>query len=302
MQLDQLQNFCVVAKSASISKAAQQLHMSQPNLSRSISNLEKELGQPLFHRIPSGLTLTDTGKFVLNRAQQIIDLVESTRALITDDGQSGIIRIGAIPTIAPYFLPGFLKKIADEFPASTLHVNEEVTSRLLERLNLGEIDIAIMAHPVDAKYLEVIPLFKEELYLLTTIEHPLFATHRTGQQMELNKLAEYPFIMLDQEHCLSDQITSFCRQKSFQPLLLERASQLTTIQELVSLGHGISLVPDMARQCDHDHLRHYIRLKNPQPTRTIVMVTNTYRFQSKLLKACLKSLKKYGDKWPKRNA
>ncbi len=131
MELDQLRNFLRVAERQNFTRAAEDLAMSQPALSRSIQRLEEELGQPVFERKTRSVSLTDAGLLLQSRAQQVLAILEDTRAEITDDGQSGRIRVGAIPTIAPYFLPEVLQRFSREFPKATLLVQENTTDTLL---------------------------------------------------------------------------------------------------------------------------------------------------------------------------
>lgn len=203
------------------------------------------------------------------------------KAEITDDGQSGRVRVGAIPTIAPYFLPEVLKRFSDEFPKATLIVQENTTDHLLKTCTQGEIDLAIVALPIPAKYLEVEKLFEEELLLVMPPDHPLARKTR----INLGDVEPFPFVLLDEAHCLSDNIMSFCRQRSFQPVAVERTSQLATVQELVSLSHGVSMIPAMARRRDESDRRVYRSLCRPKPMRTIAAAWNPYRFHSRLLKA-----------------
>lgn len=288
MDLDQLRYFLRVAERQNFTRAAEDLDISQPALSRSIQKLEEELGQPVFERRARSLSLTDAGALLQARAQQVLTLLEDTRAEITDDGQSGRVRIGAIPTIAPYFLPDVLRKFSREFPKATLIVQENTTDALLKSCTQGEIDLAILALPVPARYLEVEELFEEELLLVLPPDHPLTEV----EKIRLTDVEPYPFVLLDEAHCLSDNIVSFCRQRSFQPVAVERTSQLVMVQELVSLSHGVSMIPAMARVLDKTDRRVYRSLAGRKPTRTIAVVWNPYRFQSRLLKAFRERLRR----------
>ena len=111
--------------------------------------------------------------------------------------------------------------------------------------------------------------------------HPLVEK----KAIRLSDVEPYPFILLDEAHCLSDNIVSFCRERSFQPVTVERTSQLTTVQELVSLSHGVSMIPQMAQQRDPSDRRVYRSFSGRKPTRTIAVTWNPYRFQSRLFKA-----------------
>lgn len=281
MEFDQLRYFLQVAERGNFTRAAEDLMVSQPALSRSIQKLEEELGQPVFERKTRSVSLTEAGTLLQARAQQILSIVEDTKAEITDDGQSGRVRVGAIPTIAPFFLPEVLRKFSKKYPKASLVVQENTTDLLLKSCTQGEIDLAIVALPVSEKYLEVEELFEEELLLVLPPEHPL----AEKAKIRLRDVEPYHFVLLDEAHCLSENILSFCRQRAFQPVAVERTSQLAMVQELVSLSHGVSMVPAMAREIDQSDRRIYRSLAKPKPKRTIAVVWNPYRFQSRLLQA-----------------
>ncbi|MES2791794.1 MAG: LysR family transcriptional regulator [Planctomycetota bacterium] len=279
MEISQLRYFLKVAERQNFTRAAEDLLISQPALSRSIAKLEEELGQPLFERQSRAVALTDAGHLLLKRAEQILALIDDTLAEISDDGQTGRIRVGAIPTVAPYLLPTLLRTFTAKHPGATLVVYEETTDKLLQDCNQGEIDVAILALPVSRQYLQVEELFHEELLLVLPVEHPL----ALKKLITMADVQAHPFVLLDETHCLSDNIISFCRHRSFQPVSVERTSQLITVQELVSLGHGVSMVPTMARNLDQSPQRVYRSISGSKPTRTIAIVWNPYRFQSRLV-------------------
>lgn len=288
LDLDQLRYFLRIAERQSFTRAAEDLGISQPALSRSIQKLEEELGRPVFERKTRSVALTDAGTLLQARSQQVLTILEDTKAEITDDGESGRVRVGAIPTIAPYFLPEVLRRFSKEFPKATLIVQENTTDALLKSCTQGEIDLAILALPVPARYLEVEELFEEELLLVLPPDHPLVERDK----IRLCDVEPYPFVLLDEAHCLSDNIVSFCRQRSFQPVAVERTSQLAMVQELVSLSHGVSMIPAMARRCDQTDRRVYRSLVGRKPTRTVAVVWNPYRFQNRLLKAFRERLRR----------
>lgn len=280
MELDQLRHFLKVAELENFTRAAEQVQLSQPALSRSVGRLEEELGQPLFDRQARKVALTDAGRLLLDRARRILSLAEDAKAEICDDGETGRIRVGAIPTVAPYFLPACLKSFQDQYPHAQVIVQEETTDSLLKRVTDGDIDIAIAAMPIAVKYLDVSPLFEEELLLVLSPDDPLVQK----KTIAAREIEDRPFVLLGEAHCLSDNVVSFCSQKSFHPVTVERTSQLAMVQELVALGHGVSLIPEMARARDSSKARVYRSLTSPKPTRTIVMITNPYRYHSRLLK------------------
>lgn len=279
MEIEQLRQFLVVAEEQNFTRAAEHIGLSQPALSRSIARLEEELGQPVFERQTRKVVLTDAGNLLQSRAQQILAIVEDTKAEISDDGETGRVRLAAIPTIAPYYLPELLQVFAEAYPQALVTVQEDTTDNLMKRATQGEVDLAIVALPITAKYLEVETLFEEELHLVLAPNHPL----ADKKQIRFTDIEPLPFVLLDEAHCLSDNIRTFCRQRSFHPVSVERTSQLATVQELVSLDHGVSMVPAMAVEIDDSDRRVYRSIAGTKPTRTIAMVWNPYRFQSKLL-------------------
>jgi LysR family hydrogen peroxide-inducible transcriptional activator len=280
MELEQLRHFLKVAELGSFTRAAGAIGLSQPALSRSIARLEEELGQPVLERQSRQVTLTDAGRLLHERAQQVIALVDDVKAEISDDGRTGLVRVGAIPTIAPFFLPQILRDFRADYPGTTVVVEEETTGILVHKLADGVIDLALLVRPVEAKYLRMEDLFEEELLLVLSPDHPLLAK----RQIRLTDIESLPFILLNEAHCLTDNVLSFCRRHGVQPVSIEHTSQLATVQELVSLNHGISLIPAMARALDVSGRRVYRSLHGIKPIRRIVMAWNPYRFQSRLLK------------------
>lgn len=287
LEFQQLEQFVAVAREKNFTRAAEELHISQSALSRSIQKLEDQLGQPLFERKPREVVLTDLGELLLERAKEILYLVEDTVSLLSDTHRHGRIRLGAIPTIAPYFLPGLLSGFARKHANISVVVQEDTTENLIKRCSHGEIDLAILAMPVIAKYLEVEKLFEEELLLVVPPGHAL----ASRDEITATAVEEYPFVMLNEAHCLSENIESFCRQQSVQPVTVERTSQLATVEELVALGHGVSIIPEMARRLDVSERRLYRSFSENKPARTVAMMWNPYRYQSKWVKALMEHLR-----------
>ncbi|MFM1903723.1 MAG: hypothetical protein RLZZ440_1623 [Planctomycetota bacterium] len=281
VELEQLQHFIRVAELGSITRAAVAAGLSQPAVSRAVARLEEELGQPLFERQARRMVLTEAGAAVLGTAREMLLLADNLREQVVDDGVTGRVRVAAIPTIAPYLLPPLLKSFHAAFPQARVVVHEETTDGLLLRLRDGEVDVAILAEPFEGKYLDHERLFEEELLLVTVAGHPLQAK----SQVQLADLQDLPFILLGEAHCLTASVVSLCQQTEFHPVSIEQTSQIASIQELVALDHGVSLIPAMARERDTDPARAYRSLAPPRPSRTIVMAWNPYRHRSRLLAA-----------------
>lgn len=288
LSLQLLDQFVVLARTKNFTRAAEELHLSQSALSRAIQKLEDQLGHPLFERKPREVVLTELGELLLQRAKHILQLMEDTFSELSEAGRRGRIRLGAIPTIAPYFLPSLLSSFAKKYPDIAVIVQEDTTENLIKRCHHGEIDLAILALPLLAKNLEVEALFDEELLLVVPVGHPL----ATSKTLPIDAVEGFPFVMLNEAHCLTDNIATFCRRKAVQPVTVERTSQLATVQELVSLNHGVSIVPDMARKIDTSEQRVYRSFTGEKPRRTVAMMWNPQRFQSKAVKALMEHLRK----------
>lgn len=287
LSLHLLEQFVALARTRNFTRAAEELHLSQPALSRAIQKLEDQLGQPLFERKPREVVLTDLGERLLERAKAILQVMDDTFAELSEAGRRARIRVGAIPTIAPYFLPHLLGGFAREHPDVHAVVQEDTTDVLIKRCRHGELDVAILALPIAARDLEVEPLFDEELLLVLPAGHPLAA----ARSVDLTAVETFPFVLLNEVHCLSESIASFCRSRSVHPVTIERTSQLTTILELVALGHGISMVPAMARELDASDQRVYRSFRGDKPQRTVAMLWNPQRFQNKAVKAFMDHLR-----------
>ncbi len=288
LSLHALEQFVALARTKNFTRAAEELHLSQPALSRAIQKLEDQLGQPLFERKPREVLLTDLGELLHERAREILQLVEDTFSELAEAGRRGRIRLGAIPTIAPYFLPAVLSRFAELHPEVAVSVLEDTTEVLVKRCSMGEIDLAIVALPILARQLQVEPLFDEELLLVLPAGHPLAKV----KKLTMEAVEPHPFVMLNEAHCLSENIASFCRQQSVQPVTVERTSQLTTVQELVALEHGVSIVPEMARRLDLSDRRVYRSFSGERPTRTVALMWNPARFQGKAVKALMQFLRR----------
>ncbi len=292
LELVQLEQFVTLARTGNFTRAAEKLSLSQSALSRSIQRLEERIGQPVFERKPREVVLTDLGKILLERAREILHLVEDTMTMLSESDRYGKIRLGAIPTIAPYFLPGVLSEFSESHSNISVIVQEDTTENLIKRCSHGEIDLAILAYPINAKYLETEALFDEELFLVVPPEHELAAR----KKVEASVVEEYPFVTLNEAHCLAENINSFCRNQSVQPVSVERISQLATVQELVALDHGVSIIPAMARDLDDSDRRVYLSFSGEKPSRTIVMMWNPYRYQSRWMETLKRHLRESAGK------
>jgi LysR family hydrogen peroxide-inducible transcriptional activator len=269
-----------MAELGNVTRAAEACFVSQPSLSQQIAKLERELGQPLFERLGRGVRLTEAGRLFKRYSDQILSLTEDARTRVADDPDSGRIILAAIPTIAPYYLPGVLTRFAKECPKARLEIVEETTANILRLLGDGDIDLAILALPIQAEHVHTKALFTEELLAVLPTGHPLASKPKVG----LKDLVTEPFVVLNEAHCLTGTTMSFCARHSASPLVTAKSHQLLTVLELVRLGQGVSLIPKMAVPKGKDEGREYRSLSGDKPTRTVALAWNRMRYQTQLFK------------------
>jgi LysR family hydrogen peroxide-inducible transcriptional activator len=244
MEMHQLRYVVAVARAGNFSRAAEQCHVSQPSLSQQIQKLEAELGERLFDRMRREARLTRHGETFLARAVRILEEVESARREASDakESVSGVLRLGVLPTIAPYLLPRLLPEFTAACPSVEVIIEEDTTERLARRLVACEIEVALASEPFPGDRIDRRELFTEDLLLALPPGHPL-ARRRS---VPISALEQERFIVMKEGHCLGDQVLQFCARRDLQANVSFRSAQLETIQALVRAGLGVSLVPAMA--------------------------------------------------------
>jgi LysR family hydrogen peroxide-inducible transcriptional activator len=280
MEMHQLRYFAKTADLGNVTRAAEACSVSQPSLSQQIAKLERELGQPLFERLGRGVRLTEAGKLFKKYSDQILSLTEDARTRVSDEPDSGRIVLGAIPTVAPYLLPGLMTRFSKECPKARIEIVEETTANLLRLMSEGEVDLAILALPVQADHVQTKKLFTEELLAVVPKGHRLADKPRLG----VKDLATEPFVLLNEAHCLTGTAMSFCTRHAVAPVVAAKSHQLLTVLELVRLGQGVSLVPAMAVPKTRSGDVEYRSLSGERPSRTIALAWNRMRYQTQLFK------------------
>ncbi|MFD6292552.1 LysR substrate-binding domain-containing protein [Streptomyces sp. NPDC060205] len=243
--LPQLRAFAAVAEQLHFRDAAAALGMSQPALSGAVSALEETLGVTLLERTTRKVLLSPAGERLAVRARAVLDevgaLMEEAEALRAPF--TGVLRLGVIPTVAPYLLPTVLRLVHDRYPALDLQVHEEQTSNLLAGLTTGRLDLLLLAVPLGVPGVVELPLFDEDFVLVTPLDHWLGG--REG--IEREALRELNLLLLDEGHCLRDQALDICREagRADAPVTTTAAG-LSTLVQLVAGGLGVTLLPRTA--------------------------------------------------------
>ncbi|MER6531005.1 LysR substrate-binding domain-containing protein [Streptomyces sp. NPDC001508] len=243
--LSQLRAFAAVAEHLHFRDAAAAIGMSQPALSGAVSTLEDTLGVTLLERTtrkvllsPAGERLAVRAKAVLTEVAALLEEAEAVRAPFT-----GALRLGVIPTVAPYLLPTVLGLVHDRYPDLDLQVHEEQTASLIDGLTGGRLDLLLLAVPLGVPSVTELPLFDEDFVLVTPPEHWLGG--REGIPREA--LKELNLLLLDEGHCLRDQALDICREagRADAPVATTAAG-LSTLVQLVAGGLGCTLLPRTA--------------------------------------------------------
>lgn len=244
MELQQLRYFCAVADTRNFTRAAIQTNVAQPSLSQQILKLEDELGAKLFDRLARSVKLTQFGKAFLPKALAILRQVGEARTEIQEmsGSEKGTVVLGAIPTIAPYLLPGILRGFTSEHPMVRVRVAEELTPILLERLRSGSLDLALLALPIRGEDLMLKELFCEPLFAVVPSGHRL----ASKTSLSLRDMKDDFFLLLKEGHCFRENTISACQRSRLKPNIVFECGQFSSILAMVSAGMGVSLVPEMA--------------------------------------------------------
>jgi LysR family transcriptional regulator, hydrogen peroxide-inducible genes activator len=266
--LRQLRYLASLARHRHFGRAAEDCAVTQPALSMQIRELEREIGADLVERRPGEIVLTDIGMEVAERAEQILtasrDLVDFARHR---DLLSGPLRLGIIPTLAPYVLPRVLPKLQAAYPRLRLEVRETQTAVLLAELARGALDAVMLALPAEGADVEIMALFADPFLLAVPAADPRPARKRVG----VKDVDQRRLILLEEGHCLRDQALAFCATRGGvdRPAGLG-ATSLATVMQMVANGYGVTLVPEVAVDAElHDSRVKLLRFAEPEPARRI---------------------------------
>lgn len=268
----QLEYLVAVADERHFGRAARACAVSQPGLSAQIQQLEDILGVQLFERSRRGVLLTPAGERVVERAR---DVLRATDELVqTAEGVGrpleGPLRLGVIPTVAPYVLPHLVPKVRRAHPKLSLILREDQTERLVDQLRAGELDLLLLALPIDGPDLEERAVFEDPFVLLAPKEHAL----ASGGRAHSDDLAGATVLLLDEGHCLRDQALDVCNAASARESETVRATSMNTLVQMVANGLGVTLLPASAVPVEVKRarglaVRPFVR---PEPSRTIGLV------------------------------
>ncbi|WP_315785554.1 hydrogen peroxide-inducible genes activator [Bradyrhizobium sp. SZCCHNPS1003] len=267
LTMRQLRYFDALARLGHFGRAAEACAISQPALSMQIKEMEEALGGVLLERNARQVVLTRFGEQLAERVREILRSVDELGdfARASRDKLTGRLRLGMIPTIAPYLLPKVIGNLTRKHPEIDIHVRESKTPTLIEELIEGRLDAAIVALPVSEPSLTEVALFAENFLLVRPPEYEGAAVPSSEM------LREMRLLLLEEGHCFRDQALSFCNMQAPREML--DASSLSTLVQMVGAGMGVTLIPEMAVGVETRSASVSLaRFADPQPQRTVGMV------------------------------
>ncbi|HYX75328.1 MAG TPA: LysR substrate-binding domain-containing protein [Steroidobacteraceae bacterium] len=244
LKLKDLRYLVALADVRHFGRAAARCFVSQPTLSAQLKKLEQALGVQLIERAPHAVSLTAVGEEIVARARRILEASDEVVELARShqDPLAGRLRVALLPTIGPYLLPQVAPVIRRALPRLQLHLYEYQTAPMIEKLHGGELDLGILALPVELEGLESRELYREEFLLAVPDRHHL-ATH---ERVRVADLRDERLLLLEEGHCLRDQALEVCSRVGVRDSQDFRATSLETLRQMVAAGAGVTLLPELA--------------------------------------------------------
>jgi LysR family hydrogen peroxide-inducible transcriptional activator len=269
--LKQLRYFDALARELHFGRAADACAVTQPALSMQIHELEQNLGLVLVERTRSGVQLTGKGMEIAARCARILGDVRDLVSYAQHANRilAGSLRLGVIPSVAPYLLPPLLPLLREAYPDLELHVRETQTQLLTDELLEGKLDVLLLALPLKHPDLTNRPLFEDKFLLAMPKDRKL-----SGRVRATRELIEHErLLLLEEGHCLRDQALTYCSLQQVDAVNTFGASSLATIVEMVSAGYGITLLPELAIGVEgRGRDITLVPFVEPEPSRTIGLV------------------------------
>ncbi len=285
MNLQQLDYIIAVDTHRHFLQASKKCFVTQATLSMMIQKLEEELGVKIFDRSKKPVKPTDIGKKIIAQARRIVGETARVKELIKEErGElSGELRIGIIPTLAPYLLPLFLKKFATNYPQVKLLINEFTTNSIIKRLKAGQMDAGILATPLSDNSVKEQVMFYEKYFLYVSDKESGFnKQYVLPADIDINRLW-----LLEEGHCMRSQILNLCelkKQHEMEEKIHYEAGSIETLKNLVEKNFGITIIPELATHnltaSQKKRLRYF---KPPTPVREISIVTHRQYVKDKLI-------------------
>jgi LysR family transcriptional regulator, hydrogen peroxide-inducible genes activator len=292
MNLQQLEYIVAVDTLKHFSAAAAKCNVTQPTLSMMIQKLEEELDVKIFDRSKQPVQTTEIGQTVIDQARMILGEAGNLKKLVAQQKGtiSGELRIGIIPTLAPYLLPLFLNQFLKKYPLLKLKISELTTDQIIERLNAQHLDAGILATPLKNPTLQELPLFYEQFVVYASqAEKMMKKKYLLAADIDVNRLW-----LLEEGHCLRSQVVNLCELKRKEALLQNldyEAGSIETLRKMVDLNNGITILPELAlRDLTKIQMKNIRYFKSPAPVREVSIVTYRYFVKYHLIEVLKKEI------------
>jgi LysR family transcriptional regulator, hydrogen peroxide-inducible genes activator len=272
MTLRQMRYFDALATARHFGRAAEIVHVSQPALSAQIAELERHLGVKLVERGRKATLLTREGERLLQAIRRVLADVAAIETGLEQASAplSGQLRVGIIPTVAPYIVPVLIPHLREAFPRLDIEIRETVTQNLVDDLLHGQVDAVIAALPIDEDEIETRLLFEDRfLIACADDERNVLMSPMTQDQVDVSRL-----LLLEEGHCMRDQALAVCENASGRRIVNYGATSMATLLEMVAHGLGLTLIPEIAVKSEsHRPTMRIVRFADPQPSRQIGLLT-----------------------------
>jgi LysR family transcriptional regulator, hydrogen peroxide-inducible genes activator len=286
MNLQQLEYIVAVDQQRHFARAAETCYVTQATLSMMIRKLEDELDVVIFDRSRQPVVPTEVGRKIIGQARVVLKEVALLRQVTSDESEqiSGVLRMGIIPTLAPYILPHFLKAFLQHYPQVQVHISEMNTAQIVEHLSQDKLDVGLMATPLPYDGLRTEPLFNERFFVFTSSrEKTMKKKFILPEDIDVNRLW-----LLQEGHCMRSQMLNLCRLKkeAGKHHLEYEAGSIETLLQIVEMNEGLTIVPELATSYFDKGKKAQLReFKAPVPVREISLVTYRHFIKTRLLDA-----------------
>jgi LysR family transcriptional regulator, hydrogen peroxide-inducible genes activator len=278
MEIHQLEYFNAIVETGSFSRAAERCNVAQPSLSQQIKKLETEMGHLLFDRLGRKVVLTEAGRMLIPKVRSILAEIDGIKMDIRSDIQDGhgSLAVGFIPTISPFVLPSVILRFSQEFPQASIEVHEDLTDEIVRKIVAAELDVGITSLPIKNKFIQTEELLTETLLLASSPKYAI----ANQVSIRIKELDNFPFIALSEVHCLGEQVHAFCYQQDVALNIVCHTTQLSTVQNCIAMGLGVSLVPQAIALGDPSDDIVYRTISDTNPQRKIAAITHAKRTPS----------------------
>ena len=270
MNIRDLEYLVALAEHKHFRRAAYACHVSQPTLSGQIRKLEDELGIILLERTSRKVLFTQSGLLLVDQAKTVLREVKLLKEMASNQGKemTGPLHVGVIPTIGPYLMPHIVPALQNAFPDLELFLYEAQTHQLLEQLETGRLDCAIVASVRETEPFIEVPLFKERMLLAVAENHP-WAKEQT---IPMSMLKDHEMLMLDDGHCLRNQALGYCFTAGAKENSHFQATSLETLRNMVAANAGMTLMPELAVLSEGERGGVKYLPCQPEPSRDVILV------------------------------